>query len=159
MNLRCIAASCAVLFALMLVSTGCDLRGPKIKPPPPTETSTKATDPAINQNEDGWLFDDAPNEKNHLRVKIDPAKKEVRVKVLDDTAKKVFPIADETITLTITNGKPIPIELKAQREPDQTKTSIFVGSNERLAVKVDPNKVQVQVGKVMFKLDKDHNEK
>jgi hypothetical protein len=79
-------------------------------------------------------------EKYHAEFVVNHDKKEATVYILDGSAKKASPIAAETISLTITNVKPVAqITLKADPDKDDPKgsSSRFVGTHDKLGTKMD----------------------
>ena len=152
------------LVFVCLAATGCPSgNAPPAKQTPGVAQAVKSepTAPAANDDEDGWLFD--AKEEYHLLLKVDATKKEARARVLDEIAKEDVPLKADALTLTIKNGKPLQFELKAQRKPGRKDTAFFVGTNDRLADKLDPAKVEISTdikGKnYIFTLDTDHKEK
>lgn len=113
----------ALCITVILCSGGCQSgsRPPKPAPAPKVETDAHKDH---DHDHDGLLFHDA-NERYHLRVEIDAAKKEVEARVLDENAKEPAPLAADALTLTIKNGKPHQVALKAQRAEGKRKPRSF----------------------------------
>jgi hypothetical protein len=145
-----------LIMAFLLAGPGCGQK----KAEPEKTGDAKAAPKEAKEHSDGPLFATA-DEKYHLRLKHDPLRKEARVKILDEKAKEETPIKAESITLSIKNGKPKQVELKAERPKGKDSTSLFVGSGDELAGKIDPARFEVQAtidGKAYnFELDKEHH--
>jgi hypothetical protein len=154
-------AALTLMIAACLAGSACNQKG-KNEPP-------KTTDPMAGEGRrpdahpDGWLFHQK-DEKFHIRLKIDTGKKEATVKILDDKAKNEVPITADAIKLDLVDAKPPKqIDLKAQRKGKGSSTSLFVGTDDALAGKIDPAKLEIQATidgtPYVFELDTEHEPK
>ena len=106
------------------------------------------------------------DEEYHPEFTVDHEKKKATVYILDGTARKVKPIAADSITLTILNVKP-PLVLTLKAEPEESdpkgSSSRFSGTDEKLGVEMDfQGEISGKVGNTPYSgkfKEKDHDHK
>lgn len=109
---------------------------------------------------DGTLYASAGH-KHHAELVPDKAAKKLTVYLYDSKVKKTVPIAEKTITLNIADAPPVQIALQAEPQKDDPAgtSSRFSGTHDRLAEKLDDDKVEIEVTidskPHVFKVDKD----
>jgi hypothetical protein len=135
-NLFAMLIGFGLVCATTLALTGCSKK--QNNAPAPKEKGGSSA-----KGEPGWMFAE-PNHEYHLRLHIDAAAKKATAKILDDSASELTPIAAESITLRIKEGKGESIKLVALGEKGK-KSALFEGTHDRLAEKVDPHKVELSV--------------
>jgi hypothetical protein len=148
-------AALVLLIAACLAGTACNQKSKEEpKKVDPMLTEGRRTDQA-----EGWLFHQK-DEKFHIRLKVDPGKKEATARILDSDAKEEVPITADTIRVDLLQVKPAKqVELKAQRK-GKGSTPLFTGTDDAFMGKLDPAKIEIQATidtKVyVFVLDKSH---
>lgn len=143
--------------ALTVLLAGCGRR--EAEKPKKEEPAAKGKEEHGHEHDGPFLLFAEPNHHFHLKLMVHADEKEIEATVLDESAKVPVPIAAETITVLVKEGKGLQIPLKAKAEKGK-KSAEFAGTHDRLAAKLDPHKVEISAevnGKAyIFTIDEDH---
>jgi hypothetical protein len=134
MRLKLRWSALAILFAALLLGTGCSGK----------QNDHKDSDSENDEHEKGphggVVVDWGKNHEYHLEFLPNHKTKTATVYVLDRKVKNAVPIPVESITLTITNVKP-PVQITLKAEPQegdpQGKASRFSGKHDQIGVEMD----------------------
>ena len=99
----------------------------------------KKDDPHHEKGPHGGPIAEWGDEKYHVEITVDNAKKTATAYILDGDAKKASPIKADSIKVTFTSVKPaLQVVLKADPDKGDPKgsSSRFVGTNDKLADKI-----------------------
>jgi hypothetical protein len=144
-----------LILLVLLTATGCT----------PREGPVSRTTKEVKDEEDppphgGKLFA-VPGHNYHGELVIEEKGKRATLYLFDSKVRNPVPTKAETFTLTIRNGTPLQITLKAERQEKDPMdaSSRFVGTHDRLGSPVDYEKVEldglVEGKPYTFRLDKE----
>ncbi len=137
---------CVMLVVLAAFTTvGCSKKDSGKKDSASTKdgTAKKGDEHGHDEDHKTWLFATA-NDDFHIRLKVDMDEKTAHADVLDADAKDAVAIKADAVTLTIKNGKPEQIALKAEKVKDGM-SSHFMATHDKFGAKLDAKKIEMSV--------------